>query len=247
MNTTMKRVNILAVILGLTLGTMAQNQKGTFYIRPMAGISIANLSSSLDNYYHNQVGLTVGLEVEYAISNQAGISLGAIYSQQGTEIDGSTAQRYTDANGQLHADYSDYKGHLRANYINLPLMVNYYIPVVKGLAIKAGIQVGLRSDERLKAEQKTINSIYPLSSADGSTMVSSNQLSSYEVWSRTINETDVCKSVDFGIPLGLSYEYKNVTLDARYCFGLTKTDKILEAQNNRNRTFSVTLGYRFNL
>lgn len=235
---------MLAVTLAITLGVVAQNQKGTFSIRPMAGISIANLSSSLDDYYHNQVGLTAGIEVEYAVSNQAGISLGAIYSQQGSEIDGSTDLRYTDDNGQQHAEYSEYKGHLRANYINLPLMVNYYIPVVRGLAIKAGIQVGLRSDERLKADQLSVRHAY-LPSSDVFTMQPSGLVA--EMWSMVFNETDVSKSVDFGIPVGLSYEYKNVTLDARYCFGLTKTDKILEAEDNRNRTFSVTLGYRFNL
>ena len=240
----MKRINMLAVTLAITLGLVAQNQKGTFSIRPMAGISIANLSSSLDDYYHNQVGLTAGIEVEYAVSNQAGISLGAIYSQQGSEIDGSTDLRYTDDNGQQHAEYSEYKGHLRANYINLPLMVNYYIPVVRGLAIKAGIQVGLRSDERLKADQLSVRHAY-LPSSDVFTMQPSGLVA--EMWSMVFNETDVSKSVDFGIPVGLSYEYKNVTLDARYCFGLTKTDKILEAEDNRNRTFSVTLGYRFNL
>ncbi len=240
----MKRINMLAVTLAITLGVVAQNQKGTFSIRPMAGISIANLSSSLDDYYHNQVGLTAGIEVEYAVSNQAGISLGAIYSQQGSEIDGSTDLRYTDDNGQQHAEYSEYKGHLRANYINLPLMVNYYIPVIRGLAIKAGIQVGLRSDERLKADQLSVRHAY-LPSSDVFTMQPSGLVA--EMWSMVFNETDVSKSVDFGIPVGLSYEYKNVTLDARYCFGLTKTDKILEAEDNRNRTFSVTLGYRFNL
>ena len=240
----MKRINMLAVTLAITLGVVAQNQKGTFSIRPMAGISIANLSSSLDDYYHNQVGLTAGIEVEYAVSNQAGISLGVIYSQQGAEIDGSTDLRYTDDNGQQHAEYSEYKGHLRANYINLPLMVNYYIPVVRGLAIKAGIQVGLRSDERLKADQLSVRHAY-LPSSDVFTMQPSGLVA--EMWSMVFNETDVSKSVDFGIPVGLSYEYKNVTLDARYCFGLTKTDKILEAEDNRNRTFSVTLGYRFNL
>jgi opacity protein-like surface antigen len=240
----MKRINMLVVTLAITLGVVAQNQKGTFSIRPMAGISIANLSSSLDDYYHNQVGLTAGIEVEYAVSNQAGISLGAIYSQQGSEIDGSTDLRYTDDNGQQHAEYSEYKGHLRANYINLPLMVNYYIPVVRGLAIKAGIQVGLRSDERVKADQLSVRHAY-LPSSDVFTMQPSGLVA--EMWSMVFNETDVSKSVDFGIPVGLSYEYKNVTLDARYCFGLTKTDKILEAEDNRNRTFSVTLGYRFNL
>ena len=241
----MKRINMLAVTLAITLGVVAQNQKGTFSIRPMAGISIANLSSSLDDYYHNQVGLTAGLEVEYAISNQAGISLGAVYSQQGSKIDGSTEQQFTDANGQQLLEYSESEGHLRTNYINLPLMVNYYIPVVRGLAIKAGIQVGLRSDERLKADQLSVRHNYLPSSANGGTMQPSGLVA--EMWSMVFNETDVSKSVDFGIPVGLSYEYKNVTLDARYCFGLTKTDKILEAEDNRNRTFSVTLGYRFNL
>ena len=184
----MKRINMLAVTLAITLGVVAQNQKGTFSIRPMAGISIANLSSSLDDYYHNQVGLTAGIEVEYAVSNQAGISLGAIYSQQGSEIDGSTDLRYTDDNGQQHAEYSEYKGHLRANYINLPLMVNYYIPVIRGLAIKAGIQVGLRSDERLKADQLSVRHAY-LPSSDVFTMQPSGLVA--EMWSMVFNETDV--------------------------------------------------------
>lgn len=239
MNTTMKRIYILIATLGITLGIMAQNQKGTFSVRPMVGVSIANLSSSnLDNYYHNQVGLTAGLEVEYAVSNQVGISLGAIYSQQGSEIDGSTDLRYTDDNGQQHAEYSEYKGHLRTNYINLPLMINFY--VVKGLAIKAGIQVGLHCDDRLKEDQ-LFSRLINIPPSNGHSGLAN------EWWSRTINETDACKSMDFGIPVGLSYEYKNVTLDARYYFGLTKIDKSQELENLRNRTLSVTFGYRFNL
>ena len=243
MNTTMKRINILIATLSIALGITAQNQKGTFSVRPMAGISIANLSSSLDDYYHNQVGLTAGLEVEYAVSNHVGISLAAIYSQQGSEIDGSTEQRYTDDNGQQHIDHSDYKGHLRANYINLPLMVNYY--VVKGLAIKAGIQAGLRCDDRLKEDLLFIRHNSLPSSANGVITLPSAPV--YEMWSTTIHETDACKSMDFGIPVGLSYEYKNVTLDAHYYFGLTRIDKSQELENIRNRCLTLTLGYRFNL
>lgn len=59
--------------------------------------------------------------------------------------------------------------------------------------------------------------------------------------------TDVCKSVDFGIPVGLSYEYKNIVLDARYYFGLTKIDNTVDPEDLRNRNFSITLGYRFYL
>jgi hypothetical protein len=59
--------------------------------------------------------------------------------------------------------------------------------------------------------------------------------------------SNVCKSVDVGFPIGLSYEYKNVVLDARYYFGLTKIDKTEDAEDCRNRMLSITLGYRFKL
>jgi hypothetical protein len=69
-----------------------------------------------------------------------------------------------------------------------------------------------------------------------------NQLMTYNT-----NISDVCKSVDFGIPLGLSYEYKNIVLDARYYFGLTKIDKTDDPDSARNQYLSITLGYKFNL
>ena len=59
--------------------------------------------------------------------------------------------------------------------------------------------------------------------------------------------SDICKSVDFGIPVGLSYEYKNIMLDARYYFGLTKIDKTENPDTAKNRYLSITLGYRFGL
>ena len=55
--------------------------------------------------------------------------------------------------------------------------------------------------------------------------------------------SDVCKSV----PLGVSYEYKNIVLDARYFFGLTKIDKTDNPDSARNQYLSITLGYKFNL
>ena len=63
----------------------------------------------------------------------------------------------------------------------------------------------------------------------------------------TVYMSDVCKSVDYGIPLGLSYEYKNIVLDARYFFGLTKIDKTDNPDSARNQYLSITLGYKFNL
>lgn len=50
------------------------------------------------------------------------------------------------------------------------------------------------------------------------------------------------KSVIMSIPVGASYEYKNVVLDARYNIGVTKSFKEGDAKQS---AFVITLGYKF--
>ena len=52
------------------------------------------------------------------------------------------------------------------------------------------------------------------------------------------------QSVDVSIPVGLSYEYSNFVLDARYNFGVTK---VFENSDTKNSVFQFTLGYKFEL
>lgn len=52
------------------------------------------------------------------------------------------------------------------------------------------------------------------------------------------------KTFDFSIPVGASYEYKNVVLDARYNWGLTK---VFDNGDSKNSVFQITLGYKFGL
>ncbi|MDY6318420.1 MAG: porin family protein [Prevotella sp.] len=62
------------------------------------------------------------------------------------------------------------------------------------------------------------------------------------------NMEDV-NTFDLSIPVGLSYEYKNVVLDARYNWGVTKINKhsVDGADDNYNSVFQITLGYKFDL
>ncbi len=55
---------------------------------------------------------------------------------------------------------------------------------------------------------------------------------------------DECKKFDLTIPVGLSYEFSNVVIDARYNFGLTKVGKVGDAKNS---AIELTLGYKFAL
>lgn len=52
------------------------------------------------------------------------------------------------------------------------------------------------------------------------------------------------KGVDLSIPVGLSYEYKNVVFDGRYNLGVTK---VFENSDAKNSVFQVTVGYKFGL
>ena len=57
-------------------------------------------------------------------------------------------------------------------------------------------------------------------------------------------EVDSAESFDFSIPVGLSYEFNNVVLDARYNFGVTS---VADGGDAKNSVFQFTLGYKFAL
>ena len=59
-----------------------------------------------------------------------------------------------------------------------------------------------------------------------------------------IDYSSYTKSFDFSIPVGVSYEFKNICLDVRGVLGCTdvyKTDDV------NNTLVQVTLGYKFKL
>lgn len=61
------------------------------------------------------------------------------------------------------------------------------------------------------------------------------------------DDAENVKTFDFSIPVGLSYEFSNVVLDARYNWGLTKVDDFDGDDHLRNSVFQITLGYKFDL
>ena len=107
----------------------------------------------------------------------------------------------------------------KLDYINVPIMANVY--VTKGLAVKLGVQPGFKVSSAIKSELKTTFA----GSASGTKDLEA-------------------KSVDFSIPVGLSYEYNNFQLDARYNWGLSK---VFENTDVKNSVFQITLGYKFDL
>ena len=57
---------------------------------------------------------------------------------------------------------------------------------------------------------------------------------------------DECNSTIISIPVGISGEYNNFVLDARYNFGVTKVNKSGD-DSQRTDLFVITIGYKFQL
>ena len=249
----MKKRLIFMMVCCATMAT-AQTGKGMFSIKPMAGINVSTFSGGIvSDMYHTKVGLTAGMEAEYGINNWLGLSLGIVYSQQGAKADGSLSYLITDnATARTHLMVTKNEGKVHCDYLNLPLLANFHIPALRGLTLKTGIQMGIlvKSQMNLSTDAAIFYDYVTSASYNyephywnlQDANAGDSHFSHYES-----NMSDICKSIDVGIPIGLSYEYKNVVLDVRYCFGLTKNDNTQEPEDTRNRTFSVTLGYRFNL
>ena len=239
----MNRQSILlaAIVLSSMIAT-AQNKVGEFSIKPMAGINVSNISVDDEADYNVKVGFTGGVETEYGVTPWLGVSLGAIYSQQGAKLEESILWDAEDAIGQPIEMLMTLDGKIKADYINLPLLANLY--VYKGLALRAGVQFGF-----LVNDKYTYTSEIHAGSRDNVLIwIDASESSIGKYIGKTVGlESDVCKSVVFGIPVGLSCEYKNITLDARYYFGLTRMDDAKEDPAARNRCLSITLGYKFKL
>jgi hypothetical protein len=232
----MKKYFVLLVMaLFVSSAMKGQERVGTFSLIPKIGVSLANLSGE-EIYYNNaeipakgkyNARFVGGAEAVYQMLPMTSISIGVGYVQQGC--------RFSDfevGNPETISENWD-DGRSKLDYIQCPLTINQYI--ADGLAVKAGIQLGflLNSDYSF--------SLTPIKHfPDGSIEYGKTE-------DMTIDQKDVMRSVDVSIPVGLSYEYLNVVLDARYHFSLTDIYKDKSWPSEKNKVFTITVGYKFNL
>ncbi|QUB77730.1 porin family protein [Prevotella jejuni] len=191
----MKKILVVAALMLSSVSTFAQHAVGSFNLQPKVGVSIANLTEFKGT--DPRVGVVAGVEGEYQASDIISVSAGVLYSMQGAK---GNIGNSNDATNRL-------------DYINVPIMANVY--VVKGLAVKLGVQPGFNVSNKIKKNN--------LNAVDNSIKA---------------------QSVDVSIPVGLSYEYSNFQLDARYNWGVSKALKWSDAKNS---VFQITLGYKFDL
>ena len=193
----MKKTIITIMLAIMSMATFAQKEPGTLTFYPRVGINLSKFADSkiyyLDGGYVEskfKVGLAIGAECEYQLSNQFALSGGVLYSQQGEQYD-------------LPSESKEFEK-TRYDNINIPLLAVFNTRI--GLSVKCGLQPEF-----------------------------------------VIGKPDFkARKTNLSLPLGLSYEYKNLCFDLRYNLGLTNVMD-LDGITTKNRTIMLTLGYGIEL
>ena len=226
---------LLMMTLFVSSAMKGQERVGTFSLIPKIGVSLSNLSG--EEIYYNDSEIPAkgkynarfagGVEAVYQMLPKTSVSIGVGYVQQGCRFsDLEIGDPKTISEG-----WDDVRS--RLDYIQCPLTINQYI--ADGLAVKAGIQLGFLVNSDFSFSVTPIKHF-----TDGSIEFGKTE-------DMTIDQKEVMRSVDVSIPVGLSYEYLNVVLDARYHFSLIDIYKDKSWPSEKNKVFTITVGYKFNL
>lgn len=185
----------------------------------MAVMALATVSS----FAQHRVGTVtiqpkVGLSLANVTKGDGDIRVGAV---AGAEFEYQVSDIFSLSAGALYSmqgckgEVEGYDATVKLDYLNVPILANVY--VAKGLAVKLGIQPGFNVTSKASVEKSG---------------------------TKVTTDLDGIESVDFSIPVGLSYEINNFVIDARYNLGVSK---IMDGSDSKNSVFQFTLGYKFAL
>ena len=124
----MKKMLLMAAFVMATTMSFAQREAGSVTLQPRIGFSAADFNNTSDT--EARVGLVVGPEFEFFLSNRFSIAAGLNYSQQGSEL------KEADVTWKL-------------DYLTVPVVANVYL--FKGFALKAGVQAGFKTKAEMEA------------------------------------------------------------------------------------------------
>lgn len=164
------------------------------------------------------VGMNIGFMTNADGSDpRVGLVVGAELEYQATDVFAISGGLLYSQQGAKMNDM-DIDGTMKLDYINVPILANFY--VAKGFAFKAGIQPGFNVNDKAKA------------SGSGASV--------------EMGLGDLSKGFVLAVPIGLSYEFSNIQIDARFNWGVTHAISDSYDSCNSN-AFMITLGYKFSL
>ncbi|MDD7317244.1 MAG: porin family protein [Prevotella sp.] len=224
----MKKTLLAALLIISSVAAFAQKEPGTVTVYPKVGINLSKYSGdqiltgigspegSVSKESEMKCGFSAGVDFRYRVSDNYGLSAGLVYANLGNRFEFSDMPEY---------DMKKWSTDNR--YLQLPIMMQAF--VVKGLSVNVGIQPAV-----LLASHTTTEWVF--TTEDKRTTTATTHASS----------KDWYKTFEFSIPLGVSYEYRNLLFDLCYHLGLMGIYKFGGMVNGSPKisafTFSVAYG-----
>lgn len=229
----MRRLFLLSLFVLSVFAVQAQPKWGTWSVVPHVGVSFANLTNDAihttdGRISHSQtrIGFSGGADVYYQLTDKLALSGGVAYTQAGCNFKDIPADLSARSGIVFHDSY------FNLDYVDVPLLAHVYIS--KGLAFSVGCQPSFLTKATVHAEMQDYET-----NESGGIKYDKNEVSegSAKHW---------YKKTAFAIPVGISYEYENVMLMARYNFGLSNVYNH-DLGDSKNKVITVSVGYKFNL
>ena len=270
-----KYLIIMVALIGFSFSSQAQKVKESKWsITPRVGMMLGNIKekSHHDQLYYkyytpspikNQSGVALGVECEYKFLPWMGASVGIFFTTQSKKNKQAAELLISKGGNGLKDEIRRVTNFSESyQYLDFPVLANFH--VYKGLTLKTGIQIGTLlkreySKDFLDKHYDTYNREYfstVSQTLGGGTAVlikvDDDAVYVEETSKENGTDKDHYKTIQLAIPIGLSYVYRNIELDARYVMGLNKMYEFKQNHSSfydrlyRNY-FMLTLGYKFEL
>lgn len=213
----MKKLILAGLMLVSALQIQAQDSGNHFGIK--LGPNFTTLDGASDAT--PKVGFHIGLFAEFPVGNNFAIQPELVYSLQGATNDFN----YSWGNDDVNDNFARWD-RLNLSYLNVPVMLKYSFPKVKGLSVLAGPQFGFLVSAREKGD------------------VYNDATSTWNSYST--DAKDGLNSFDLSFGLGAQYEWDfGLIASLRGNVGLTN---VVDAPGNldyKNRVIQLSAAYRF--
>jgi len=260
-----KKILILTLLSTLGLKSFSQsNPKNPIVTGVKAGLNLSNLSSG-DYSQQMKPSFHAGGFVEIPLSyyKQFAVQIELMYSNQGYK--GKEFDIRDDNTGKVVS--TNKLDDVSLHYLNIPIMFKYYIQ--NNFAIEFGPQIGFLMDANGEFDLYKYNDYAIYFTNFTSNLDREMYLQGY----RSKDFKDYYESIDYGLSLGLSYNFENgAYISGRYYMGLNDVYKAdnnftqivipegmpelivneINAINNnfnfkssKNSVFQISVGYRF--
>ena len=145
----MKKIMTSLALALIATAALAQQKQGSFSFVPRVGVTIANLTDNdltLERggtiKSKSKPGFAVGADAFYQLTDQVALSAGVVYTSLGSKYHDFDELRAEPAETDEEIKYTAYTDYsTTTTYIAVPVMAHVY--VAQGLALKAGVQVGM--------------------------------------------------------------------------------------------------------